>query len=1029
MLDLEIITPADCNSDSCPLIMADDDQSPKVWEVYKGGSSIWYQGRCITGKDRHMVRGVSFLLLVIPAFFYGFSGPYLWDEVSPATVLFVAYFQFLSFCNYLMTSYTDPGILPRALKEEGEKMYPLPPREDNSYLPPPRVRDVEVNGQDITIRYCFTCHHYKAPRVNHCGRTNDCVEKFDHYCPWTGQVIGARNYRFFIAFLLTTVVLDILVLALSIVHLEALIRSRGGFGDAIKAKPHLAVIIPLTFCLLFSVGGLLGFHEYLILSAKTTNETFKLAHGERSPYHLGSAWKNHFVPLLGPRLPTLMRWRTPASAYDLRIGPSASYSPANPSASPTGGNVPTAVTTHTTHSTTPNAYTTYTRTEAALPDDAEITPPLLEESPHQPTALAQALAGQPPPLQHAALARLQTNPSISQPGRDVDDYGLPPAGRKSSLSLQPMTGDVCLNRSADQLDKVSRDVNSLPGSRALSQTTSRVAALSVPLADMADRSDSSMRVNGNHTPLLRDSDDENDSDDNNELNQFVCYRQYNPSTNKLTVYQKPSKTALKRQAILDAAADNDDSEDNDIALDNSDDDFVYTSDGEQAKPASQRKRNSRGKAEETPSRKARKPPAKRSKRSRAGGKTKLQFRLPATDEAAQPAHATASVMRALALANVPPNAEALPSREVEFYEISSFVTEKLEARTSGCMFVSGVPGTGKTATIRAVARDLQAQLDRQELPFFQFVEINAMSLTAPQQAYSELWSKISENKDKSVPATQACQLLRKRFTTPAPRRHSCVVLLDEVDYLHTRKQDVLYSLFDWPTHKHSQLILVAVANTMDLPERVMAHRVSSRLGLTRSTFSPYTREQLVEILKSRVEGVDAFDDSALELCSRKVSAVSGDARRALGICRRAAEMMREKGQTKVDILTVSAALTELSSSSTLSAIRHAALHERVCLLALLCCFRQRGVEEAQFRDLQAEHLKLCQKFAVVVPSPSTISKVVSSLGSCRVLLLEHGRMDMHRRVRLNCSQDDVFFALRDDNMATSIAQAFGASQQ
>jgi Cdc6-like AAA superfamily ATPase len=28
----------------------------------------------------------------------------------------------------------------------------------------------------------------------------------------------------------------------------------------------------------------------------------------------------------------------------------------------------------------------------------------------------------------------------------------------------------------------------------------------------------------------------------------------------------------------------------------------------------------------------------------------------------------------------------------------------------------------------------------------QFVEINAMSLTAPQQAYTELWSKISEDK-------------------------------------------------------------------------------------------------------------------------------------------------------------------------------------------------------------------------------------------------------------------------------------------
>ena len=45
----------------------------------------------------------------------------------------------------------------------------------------------------------------------------------------------------------------------------------------------------------------------------------------------------------------------------------------------------------------------------------------------------------------------------------------------------------------------------------------------------------------------------------------------------------------------------------------------------------------------------------------------------------------------------------------------------------------------------------------------------------------------------------------------------------------TRKQDVLYNLFDWPTKPNSKLVVLAIANTMDLPERVMMNRVSSRL--------------------------------------------------------------------------------------------------------------------------------------------------------------------------------------------------------
>ena len=57
-----------------------------------------------------------------------------------------------------------------------------------------------------------------------------------------------------------------------------------------------------------------------------------------------------------------------------------------------------------------------------------------------------------------------------------------------------------------------------------------------------------------------------------------------------------------------------------------------------------------------------------------------------------------------------------------------------------------------------------------------------------------------------------------------------VVLMDELDQLMTTKQDVVYNFFNWPTLAGSKLVVLAVANTMDLPERVMSGRVRSRLG-------------------------------------------------------------------------------------------------------------------------------------------------------------------------------------------------------
>lgn len=55
--------------------------------------------------------------------------------------------------------------------------------------------------------------------------------------------------------------------------------------------------------------------------------------------------------------------------------------------------------------------------------------------------------------------------------------------------------------------------------------------------------------------------------------------------------------------------------------------------------------------------------------------------------------------------------------------------------------------------------------------------------------------------------------------------------MDELDQLVTVKQDVVYNFFNWPTLANSRLIVLAVANTMDLPERAMTGKVRSRLGL------------------------------------------------------------------------------------------------------------------------------------------------------------------------------------------------------
>ncbi|KAG8535884.1 hypothetical protein GDO81_027546 [Engystomops pustulosus] len=95
-------------------------------------------------------------------------------------------------------------------------------------------------------------------------------------------------------------------------------------------------------------------------------------------------------------------------------------------------------------------------------------------------------------------------------------------------------------------------------------------------------------------------------------------------------------------------------------------------------------------------------------------------------------------------------------------------------------------------------------------------------------------------------------------------------------------------------------------------------------------------------------------------------------------------------------------------------LRSASMQEQAFLKSVIAEFRRSGLEEATLQQIYLQYVALCRIEGVQPPSMSETMAVCLRLGASRLLLVESCRNDLYLRVRINVSQDDILYALRED---------------
>lgn len=251
---------------------------------------------------------------------------------------------------------------------------------------------------------------------------------------------------------------------------------------------------------------------------------------------------------------------------------------------------------------------------------------------------------------------------------------------------------------------------------------------------------------------------------------------------------------------------------------------------------------------------------------------------------------------------------------------------------ASCLYVCGLPGTGKTALVRSVLNNLSETTPSSSAsplaPRVAFV--NCMTLSHPRLIFGKVLQALSSNAAEGQSDAFAEQALSTLIREGNQR---ILIVLDEMDHLLQSRahQNILYKIFSWTSNGSgvgSSVVrggpacgLIGIANSLDLTERFVPLLASKGASPALLHFRPFEAQEIVSVIRDRLSGLQQrYDDqaesqepqldevseeslalftpTAVELLAKKIAGATGDLRKALDAARLAVELVESEQRKK-----------------------------------------------------------------------------------------------------------------------------------
>lgn len=364
--------------------------------------------------------------------------------------------------------------------------------------------------------------------------------------------------------------------------------------------------------------------------------------------------------------------------------------------------------------------------------------------------------------------------------------------------------------------------------------------------------------------------------------------------------------------------------------------------------------------------------------------------------------------------------ENLPHRMDKINEVVEIIAPSLNKDKPSNILIIGKTGTGKTAVMNYIGKELKKADPSQEN--CSFIYVNCEVVDTPYGILYNISNQIIIDPSKRIPFTGwSLDKIFSELTEYIDKENKIfIIVLDEIDRSFQKNGDDIFYYLTTINEllENSKVSIIGITNNAKFTE-FLSPKIKSRLGEEKIIFPPYSVNQLQDILYERAK--EAFDEGTLDeevipYCSALSAQEMGDARRALDLLRMSADLAERNGDSKVTAAHVRFAKNKIELDAVSEVIKTLTVQSKTVLMSVIKNTED-GMSTMTTGDVYTTYKHICEAISQSSLTQRRVAGLISELdmlGIVHARVKSFGRAGRTKEIELNTPKEIVGMIKSDD---------------